>query len=257
MATASVEAARPFNLAMPQLMGAVFIDAGQAATSWGGYRPQIGWGAGLLAQPGGGRSKWTWRAPSRPGAGGCTLVSALRYEPARSHPAVGPASPLGSRLCSCWPPASACSPPRGFAAAAADAVAWGAGRGRVAPAGDFEADHLQLKLSTGEQIELRGLAWRQPALGVRRPQARPPQRAAIAVPPQPHPAPARRCRPGARRWPSRSPPSRSPRSTWPASNCKTCARPAPWGPPRLHPAAPALAAVCITRRRTGRGRRRA
>ncbi len=26
--------------------------------------------------------------------------------------------------------------------------------------GDFEADHLQLKLSTGEQIELRGLAWR-------------------------------------------------------------------------------------------------
>lgn len=55
MATASVEAARPFNLAMPQLMGAVFIDAGQAATSWGSYRPQIGWGAGLR-----------WRSPVGP-----------------------------------------------------------------------------------------------------------------------------------------------------------------------------------------------
>ena len=40
MATASVEAARPFNLAMPQLMGAVFIDAGQAATSWAATGPR-------------------------------------------------------------------------------------------------------------------------------------------------------------------------------------------------------------------------
>ena len=84
MATASVEAARPFNLAMPQLMGAVFIDAGQAATSWGSYRPQIGWAPACAGAARWGRSGGPG-APSRPGAGGCTPVSALRYEPARSH----------------------------------------------------------------------------------------------------------------------------------------------------------------------------
>jgi translocation and assembly module TamA len=55
LAAGSLEVARPFSLAMPSLWGALFVDAGQAASSWGTLRPVVGWGAGLR-----------WRSPVGP-----------------------------------------------------------------------------------------------------------------------------------------------------------------------------------------------
>jgi len=43
----SVEVSHPLTPSIPQLMGAVFVDAGQAAQNWGGYKPAYAVGAGL------------------------------------------------------------------------------------------------------------------------------------------------------------------------------------------------------------------
>lgn len=43
----SVEVSHPLTPKIPQLMGAVFIDAGQASQNWGGYKPAYAVGAGL------------------------------------------------------------------------------------------------------------------------------------------------------------------------------------------------------------------
>lgn len=45
--TTSVEAARPFLKRMPELWGAVFVDAGRAADSFGNLKPAVGAGVGL------------------------------------------------------------------------------------------------------------------------------------------------------------------------------------------------------------------
>ncbi len=45
--TASAELARPILARLPELWGAVFIDAGRAAGSWGDLKPAIGVGVGL------------------------------------------------------------------------------------------------------------------------------------------------------------------------------------------------------------------
>jgi translocation and assembly module TamA len=45
--TTSVEAARPFIKRMPELWGAVFVDAGRAADSFGNLKPAVGAGVGL------------------------------------------------------------------------------------------------------------------------------------------------------------------------------------------------------------------
>jgi len=47
LATASVEIARPILARMPQLWGAVFVDAGRAAERWQDYTPAVGYGVGL------------------------------------------------------------------------------------------------------------------------------------------------------------------------------------------------------------------
>jgi translocation and assembly module TamA len=53
--TASVELARPFVASMPSLWGAAFVDAGNAADSFGNLRPALGVGVGLR-----------WRSPVGP-----------------------------------------------------------------------------------------------------------------------------------------------------------------------------------------------
>ncbi|MBV8035916.1 autotransporter assembly complex family protein [Roseateles sp.] len=55
LATGSLEVARPFTLSMPSLWGALFIDAGNAASRWTDYRPVVGYGAGVR-----------WRSPVGP-----------------------------------------------------------------------------------------------------------------------------------------------------------------------------------------------
>ncbi len=45
--TASAEVARPFIDRLPDLMGAVFVDAGRAAQSWSDLRPAVGYGVGV------------------------------------------------------------------------------------------------------------------------------------------------------------------------------------------------------------------
>lgn len=45
--TTSVEAARPLLARIPELWGAVFVDAGRAANSFGGLKPAVGAGVGL------------------------------------------------------------------------------------------------------------------------------------------------------------------------------------------------------------------
>ena len=55
MATGSLELARPFTMSLPSLWGAVFIDAGNAASRWTDYRPVVGLGAGVR-----------WRSPVGP-----------------------------------------------------------------------------------------------------------------------------------------------------------------------------------------------
>ncbi|HEY1090029.1 MAG TPA: BamA/TamA family outer membrane protein, partial [Burkholderiaceae bacterium] len=55
MWTGSVELARPILARMPDILGAVFVDAGQAAQSFGELRPVLGWGFGAR-----------WRSPVGP-----------------------------------------------------------------------------------------------------------------------------------------------------------------------------------------------
>jgi translocation and assembly module TamA len=45
--TASAELARPFIDSLPDLMGAVFIDAGRAADTWRQLKPAVGVGVGV------------------------------------------------------------------------------------------------------------------------------------------------------------------------------------------------------------------
>lgn len=55
MATGTLEIARPIIASFPSLWGAVFVDAGNAASRWQDYRPVIGYGAGVR-----------WRSPVGP-----------------------------------------------------------------------------------------------------------------------------------------------------------------------------------------------
>ncbi|PZP35126.1 MAG: outer membrane protein assembly factor [Roseateles depolymerans] len=55
LGTGSLEIARPFSMSMPSLWGALFVDAGNAASRWQDYSPVIGWGAGVR-----------WRSPVGP-----------------------------------------------------------------------------------------------------------------------------------------------------------------------------------------------
>ncbi len=55
VATASFELARPFLASMPSLWGAVFVDAGNAAMSFGEWKPRYGFGFGVR-----------WRSPVGP-----------------------------------------------------------------------------------------------------------------------------------------------------------------------------------------------
>lgn len=55
MATGSLEIAHPILASMPSLWGAVFVDAGNAASRWQDYRPVVGYGAGVR-----------WRSPVGP-----------------------------------------------------------------------------------------------------------------------------------------------------------------------------------------------
>ncbi|WP_458232738.1 autotransporter assembly complex protein TamA [Roseateles sp. P5_E8] len=55
MATGSLEVARPIMASFPALWGAVFVDAGNAASRWQEFRPVIGYGAGVR-----------WRSPVGP-----------------------------------------------------------------------------------------------------------------------------------------------------------------------------------------------
>jgi translocation and assembly module TamA len=64
MATGSVEMARPILASFPSLWGAVFVDAGNAASRWNDFRPVVGYGAGVR-----------WRSP----------VGPLRVDFARAH----------------------------------------------------------------------------------------------------------------------------------------------------------------------------
>lgn len=47
LATASVEVARPLLARLPELWGAVFVDAGRASQRWADYKPAVGAGVGL------------------------------------------------------------------------------------------------------------------------------------------------------------------------------------------------------------------
>jgi translocation and assembly module TamA len=64
MATGSLELARPFTMSMPSLWGAVFVDAGNAASRWCDFSAKVGYGAGVR-----------WRSP----------VGPLRVDVARAH----------------------------------------------------------------------------------------------------------------------------------------------------------------------------
>lgn len=55
LATGSLELARPIVASMPSLWGAVFVDAGNAASRWNDYRAVFGYGAGVR-----------WRSPVGP-----------------------------------------------------------------------------------------------------------------------------------------------------------------------------------------------
>lgn len=55
LAAGSVEVAHPLLTNMPSLWGALFVDAGNAASRWTDYRPVVGYGAGLR-----------WRSPVGP-----------------------------------------------------------------------------------------------------------------------------------------------------------------------------------------------
>jgi translocation and assembly module TamA len=53
--TTSAELAHPLFASMPSLWGAVFVDAGRASNGWSGFKPAVGYGAGLR-----------WRSPIGP-----------------------------------------------------------------------------------------------------------------------------------------------------------------------------------------------
>jgi translocation and assembly module TamA len=53
--TTSLELARPIMASLPSVWGAVFIDAGRAATSWNRFKPALGYGVGVR-----------WRSPIGP-----------------------------------------------------------------------------------------------------------------------------------------------------------------------------------------------
>ena len=53
--TTSAELAHPLFASMPSLWGAVFVDAGRAGNGWSGFKPAVGYGAGLR-----------WRSPIGP-----------------------------------------------------------------------------------------------------------------------------------------------------------------------------------------------
>lgn len=55
LAAGSLELARPFTMSLPSLWGAVFVDAGNAASRWADYRALVGYGAGVR-----------WRSPVGP-----------------------------------------------------------------------------------------------------------------------------------------------------------------------------------------------
>ncbi|RTL46861.1 MAG: outer membrane protein assembly factor [Burkholderiales bacterium] len=55
MATSSIEVARPFTMSLPSVWGALFVDAGNAASRWSDYRAVVGYGAGVR-----------WRSPVGP-----------------------------------------------------------------------------------------------------------------------------------------------------------------------------------------------
>ncbi|MBY0365888.1 MAG: BamA/TamA family outer membrane protein [Roseateles sp.] len=55
LAVGSLEVARPFTLSLPSLWGALFVDAGNAASSWADYHAVVGVGAGVR-----------WRSPVGP-----------------------------------------------------------------------------------------------------------------------------------------------------------------------------------------------
>lgn len=55
LATGSLEVAHPFTMSLPSLWGAVFVDAGNAASRWTDYRAVVGYGAGVR-----------WRSPVGP-----------------------------------------------------------------------------------------------------------------------------------------------------------------------------------------------
>ncbi|WP_422016885.1 autotransporter assembly complex protein TamA [Roseateles sp.] len=55
MATGSLEVAHPLIASFPSLWGAVFVDAGNAASRWTDYRPVVGYGVGVR-----------WRSPVGP-----------------------------------------------------------------------------------------------------------------------------------------------------------------------------------------------
>jgi len=55
LATGSLEIARPFTMSMPSLWGALFVDAGNAASRWTEYKAVVGYGAGVR-----------WRSPVGP-----------------------------------------------------------------------------------------------------------------------------------------------------------------------------------------------
>jgi len=64
MATGSLEVARPIMPSFPSLWGAVFVDAGNAASRWNDFSAKVGYGAGVR-----------WRSP----------VGPLRVDLARAH----------------------------------------------------------------------------------------------------------------------------------------------------------------------------
>ena len=53
--TGSVELARPVAPSLPAVWGAVFVDAGRAASAWNSYKPAFGYGVGVR-----------WRSPIGP-----------------------------------------------------------------------------------------------------------------------------------------------------------------------------------------------
>ena len=53
--TASAEVAHPILASMPSLWGAVFVDAGNAAQSWGELEPALAWALGFAGAAPSGR----------------------------------------------------------------------------------------------------------------------------------------------------------------------------------------------------------